>query len=131
MTVKPTSADSPVVPAGRPASEPVSAYGPVETRLDATSAGSVASGYASFKSDEELNGIALFQTASQRFLASIGPGFEGTIEFDAGRQSPNARAVALRYDNPSQDVFTTVPVILNVPDQNEVTRGDPAHLTTR
>jgi hypothetical protein len=38
MSVKPTSPDSPAVPAGRPASEPVSAYGPVEIRPDATSA---------------------------------------------------------------------------------------------
>ncbi len=45
--------------------------------------------------------------AFQRF-ASASEGFEGTIEFASDQP---ISAVALRYDNPAQDVFSTVPVL--------------------
>ena len=46
----------------------------------------------------------------QRFPVNAPAGFEGSIEFTSDQ---NVAAVALRYDNVEQDVFSTIPVLLN------------------
>lgn len=57
-------------------------------------------------------GRHLSEFAFQRFPASatVGADFEGSIEFSSSRP---VAAVALRYDNPAQDVFSTIPVLVD------------------
>ncbi len=57
-------------------------------------------------------GTHLAEFAFQRFAQIAGEGFEGSIEF--GSDQP-VEAVALRYDNPAQDVFSTIPVLSEIP----------------
>jgi sugar lactone lactonase YvrE len=59
--------------------------------------------------------------ASQRFPDTVVPGFEGSIEIQTGTFLDPIQAVALRYDNAAEDVFTTVPVTVNTEDPT--TRG--------
>ncbi len=54
-------------------------------------------------------GQQIAEFAFQRFISATA-GFEGTVEFAGDR---DVAAVALRYDNESQDVFTTVPVLVD------------------
>jgi sugar lactone lactonase YvrE len=72
-------------------------------------------------------GQHLAEFASQRFPSRVVPGFEGSIEFFVNSSLSILRAVALRYDNAAQDVFTTIPVVSIDPDPNEVTASDPTH----
>jgi hypothetical protein len=65
--------------------------------------------------------------ASQRFPNSVVPGFEGSLDISTGTARTRVQAVALRYDNPSEDVFTTIPVVPVLADPNKVTEQDPAH----
>jgi hypothetical protein len=59
-------------------------------------------------------GQHMAEFASQRFPASVVSGFEGSIEFSTGQALAKVEAVALRYDNATQDVFTTIPVTMHV-----------------
>ena len=61
-------------------------------------------------------GEHLAEFASQRFPATAAAGFEGSIEFGTGQSFAKVQAVALRYDNTTQDVFTTIPVTLHIED---------------
>jgi hypothetical protein len=61
----------------------------------------------------------LAEFVSQRFPATAPTGFEGSLDVstrNAGGPGNKIQAVALRYDNPTSDVFTTIPVITNVED---------------
>ena len=57
-------------------------------------------------------GTHLAEFAFQRFpqAAPPGSGFEGSIEFSSDQP---VAAVALRYDNPGQDVFSAIPVLVD------------------
>ncbi len=48
--------------------------------------------------------------AAQHFPSAATAGFEGSIEVTSDQ---DVAAVALRYDNPNQDVFSTIPVLVN------------------
>jgi hypothetical protein len=52
--------------------------------------------------------LAKFAAEPDQFGSKAAVGFEGTIEFDS---NVNLAAVALRFNNREQDVFTTVPVL--------------------
>jgi hypothetical protein len=67
---------------------------------------------------------------SQRFPGLAGPSFEGTLELNTGDNSGsrNVSAVALRYDNAEQDVFTTIPVTPVAGDPNVDATITKAHV---
>lgn len=54
--------------------------------------------------------IAKFAAEADQFGPSAGAGFEGSIEFASDQE---VAAVALRYDNAAQDVFSTIPVLVD------------------
>lgn len=56
------------------------------------------------------NHIAKFAAEQDQFPINAGPGFEGSIEFSSDQE---VAAVALRYDNVAQDVFSTIPVLVD------------------
>jgi len=54
--------------------------------------------------------IAKFAIESDQFGQAAGPGFEGSIEFTSDQ---DVAAVALRYDNETDRVFSTIPVLVD------------------
>ncbi len=52
--------------------------------------------------------FAKFAAEADQFGAKAAAGFEGSIEFLSTR---DLSAIALRFDNPAQDVFSTIPVL--------------------
>jgi len=54
--------------------------------------------------------IAKFAAEADQFGDAAGAGFEGTIEFESDLE---VAAVALRFDNAEQDVFSTIPVLVD------------------
>ena len=57
-----------------------------------------------------LAGQHISEFAFQRFPANAPAGFEGSIEFSSDQ---NVTAVALRFDNASEPVFSTIPLLVN------------------
>jgi hypothetical protein len=55
-------------------------------------------------------GQHISEFAFQRFPANAPAGFEGSIEFSSDQ---NVTAVALRFDNATEPVFSTIPVLVN------------------
>ncbi|MBI4472717.1 MAG: NHL repeat-containing protein [Acidobacteria bacterium] len=70
-------------------------------------------------------GSHVSEFASQRFPRYATAGFEGSIEFDCTFNCTRASAVALRYDNPAADVFTTIPVVFHVEDPSREPTAHP------
>ncbi len=86
----------------------VANYGPLGTNLTLT----LRDNQGNVKDIRQLTlgaGQQISEFASQRFTEAAA-GFEGTVEFAADQ---NVAAVALRYDNPGQDVFSTIPVLID------------------
>src|SRR5439155_6024921 len=83
-------------------------------RLDATSDGIIASGYGSFKSNEELSGVALFQTVSGNTITSeagVGPSLPTdhfTVYIDNWNNAHTGYAMAnpIRVSDTSKAVVT-------------------------
>jgi hypothetical protein len=55
-------------------------------------------------------GQHLAKFAVEHFPATAAAGFEGSVEVETDQ---NVAAVALRYDNPGMDVFSTIPVLVD------------------